>query len=172
MTWRPPFAARGATARPATRVAGIGVEDRGDDAAGLLVARLVRAAAPPGVDVVECPGDAGALLELMDGASRLVLVDAARGGRPGSVERLPLGEIPPAPARSTHGMGLAEALGVAAGLGVLPADVRVYVVHGQRFDAGPVSPEVMAGVRKAARLVLQDEPRSADGGRGDSDRAG
>jgi hydrogenase maturation protease len=139
-----------------TRVVGLGAEDRGDDAAGLLVARLVRAAAPVGVEVVECAGDAGALLECLDGVDRVILVDAARGGRPGSVDRLALAAIPPAAARSTHGMGLAEALGVAAELGVLPADVRVYAVHGRRFDPGPVSSEVAAGARVAAGLVLRD----------------
>lgn len=139
-----------------TRVVGLGVEDRGDDAAGLLVARIVRAAAPPGVEVVERAGDAGAVLECLDGADRVIVVDAARGGRPGSVERLPLAAIPRAPTRSTHGMGLAEALAVAAELGVLPSDVRVYAVHGRRFDAGPVGPEAAAGVRAAAALVLRD----------------
>jgi hydrogenase maturation protease len=144
-----------------TRVVGLGAEDRGDDAAGLLVARLVGAAAPPGVEVVECAGDAGALLEFLDGADRVIAVDAARG-QPGSAERLPLAAIPRSSARSTHGMGLAEALGVAAELGVLPPDVRVYVVHGRRFDPGPVSPEVAAGVRAAAGLVLRDIDRSAE----------
>jgi hydrogenase maturation protease len=142
-----------------TRVVGVGGEDRGDDAAGLLVARLVRAAATPDVEVVECAGDAGALLECLDRADRVIVVDAARGGRPGSVERLPLAAIPRAAACSTHGMGLAEALGVAAELGVLPADVRVYVVHGRRFDPGPVGPEVAAGIRAAAELVLRDVGR-------------
>jgi hydrogenase maturation protease len=138
------------------RVVGLGAEHRGDDAAGLLVARIVRAAAPPGVEVVECAGDAGTLLECLDGADRVIVVDAARGGRPGSVERLPLDAIARAAARSTHGMGLAEALGIAAELDVLPPDVRVYAVHGRRFDQAPVSPEVAAGVRAAAGLVLRD----------------
>jgi hydrogenase maturation protease len=139
-----------------TRVIGLGAEDRGDDAAGLLVARLIRAAAPPGVEVRECAGDAGALLELLEGAQRVVLVDAARGGAPGTVERLPVDAVRSAPASSTHGLGLAEALGVAAALGILPATVRIYAVHGRRFDPGPASPEVAAGVHAAAELVLRD----------------
>jgi len=139
------------------RVIGVGAEDRGDDAAGLLVARLVAAAAPPGVDVRECAGDAGTLLGLLEGAGRVVLVDAARGGEPGAVECLPLDAVRPAPARSTHGLGLAEALAVAVELGVLSGAVRVYVVHGRRFDPGPPSAEVMAGVRAAAELILRDE---------------
>jgi hydrogenase maturation protease len=140
-----------------TRLIGLGAEDRGDDAAGLLVARLVAAAAPPGADVRECAGDAGTLLGLLEGTGRVVLVDAARGGEPGAVERLPLDAVRPAAARSTHGLGLAEALAVAAELGVLSGAPRLYVVHGSRFDPGPPSAEVIAGVRAAAELILRDE---------------
>ncbi len=38
----------------------------------------------------ECAGDAGSLLALFEGAVHVVLVDAARGGVPGSVERIPV----------------------------------------------------------------------------------
>jgi len=140
-----------------TRVIGLGAEDRGDDGAGLLVARLLRAVAPAGVEVHECAGDAGALIELLDHADRVVLVDAAGGGQPGAVQRLALGSARPAPARSTHGLGLAEALAVASALDLLPAETRLYVVHGRNFDRGPVSAAVAAGVRAAAELILRDE---------------
>lgn len=87
-----------------TRVIGIGAEDRGDDAAGLLVARLLQVAVPPGVEVYECAGDAGRLLELFEGADRVVLVDAARGaGARGTVERVPLGAALASSVHSTHG---------------------------------------------------------------------
>ncbi|HYW27999.1 MAG TPA: hydrogenase maturation protease [Terriglobales bacterium] len=139
-------------------VIGLGAEDRGDDAAGLLVARLVAASAPPGVDVRECAGDAGTLLGLLDGAGRAILVDAARGRAAGEVERVPLNAVRPAAARSTHGLGLAEALAVGAELGVVSSGaVRLYVVHGRVFDLGPPSTEVVAGVRAAAELILHDE---------------
>jgi hydrogenase maturation protease len=139
------------------RVIGLGAEDRGDDAAGLLVARSIGASSPPGVEVHECAGDAGTLLGLLEGAGRVVLVDAARGGAPGAVERLPPDLLRPAAARSTHGLGVAEALALAAALGVTTGGIRLYVVHGQRFGPGPVSAEVAAGVRAAAELILRDE---------------
>ena len=141
-----------------TRVIGMGAEDRGDDAAGLLVARLLRVAAPPGVEVHESAGDAGSLLELIEGADRVILVDAARGaGTPGTVECVPLSAPLQPRVRSTHGLGLAEALGVASELGILPPVVRVYVVYGRSFDAGPVTPEVAAGIGTATELILRDE---------------
>lgn len=140
------------------RVIGLGSEGRGDDAAGLLVARLLRSEAPPDVEVVESDGDAGGLLMLLEHADRVILVDAARsGGEPGTVEIVaPLAAVA-SPARSTHGLGLAEAIGLAEALGVLPAEVRVYAVHGDRFDPGPACPRVLAGVRAAADRILQDE---------------
>jgi Ni,Fe-hydrogenase maturation factor len=52
-----------------TLVIGIGNPDRGDDAAGLAVARNVRAAAPAGVAVIELDGDQLALLDAWDGAA-------------------------------------------------------------------------------------------------------
>jgi hydrogenase maturation protease len=134
------------------RVIGLGAEDRGDDAAGLLVARLLRAAAPPGVEIY------GSLLELVEGADRVVLVDAARGaGPPGTVERVPLDAAARSPVRSTHGLGLAEALGVAAELAILPPVVRVYVVYGRSFEPGPMTAEVAAAVGAAAELIFRDE---------------
>ncbi len=139
------------------RVIGLGAEDRGDDAAGLLVARLLRGAAGRGVEVRECAGDAGSLLALLEGAEHVVLVDAARGGVPGSVERVPVRAAGGVGARSTHGLGLAEALDVASALGFLPADVPVYAVHGRTFDLGPVTPEVAAGIDTAAELIRRDE---------------
>jgi hydrogenase maturation protease len=138
-----------------TRVIGMGAEDRGDDAAGLLVARLLRALAPAGVEVHESAGDAGGLLGLLEGAERVVLVDAARGGgAPGTAEPTAIGAALRPPVRSTHGLGLVEALGVASAPGILPPVVSVYVVHGRRFEPGPPTPEVAAGITAAAELIL------------------
>lgn len=141
-----------------SRVIGIGAEDRGDDAAGLLVARLLRVAAPPGVEVHESAGDAGGLLDLLEGADRVVLVDAARGpGAPGTVEAVPLGAALPSPVQSTHGLSLGDALGVASELGILPPVVRIYVIYGRSFEPGPVTPEVATGIGLAADLILREE---------------
>jgi hypothetical protein len=128
-----------------TRIIGLGVEDRGDDAAGLLVARLLGAVVPAWVEVHECAGDAGAPPDLLEGAGRIVMVDAARGGEPGVVERLPLGAARPARVRGARGPGN------------LLADARLYVVYGHRFEPGPVTPAVAAGVWTAAELILRHE---------------
>ena len=68
---------RGASQR-VVRVIGVGAEARGDDAAGLLVARLLGAAAPPDVEILESAGDAGDLLTLLEDADRVLVVDGGR----------------------------------------------------------------------------------------------
>jgi hydrogenase maturation protease len=146
---RPEEAARGdGSAVGVTRVIGLGVEDRGDDAAGLLVARLLGAVVPAWVEVHECAGDAGAPEYLLQGARRIVVVDAARGGEPGAVERLPLGAARAARAARVRGT---------PGPDSLPADARLYVVYGHRFEPGPVTPAVADGVWTAAELILRRE---------------
>ena len=140
------------------RVIGVGCEARGDDAVGLLVARLLRPYAHADVEVCESAGDAGGLLDRLEGAERVVLVDAARGDRPaGTVERLPAGIAPRSTATSTHGLGLAEALDLAGPLGLLPPLVQVYVVYGRRFEPGPVSDAVVAGAERCAERIRRDE---------------
>ena len=47
-----------------TLVIGIGHPDRGDDAAGRLVAERLRDRAPPDVRIVETDGEAGKLIDL------------------------------------------------------------------------------------------------------------
>src|SRR5947209_5916659 len=65
-------------------VAGVGAPDRGDDAVGLLVARLVGETVPDAT-VVEV-GDPSRLLNAWEGAAGTVVVDAVRtGAAPGAL---------------------------------------------------------------------------------------
>ena len=67
-------------------VIGVGNAWRGDDGAGLAVARRVRELAPAGVEVREVESDATALVDVWSGAEHVVVVDAARSGAaPGTV---------------------------------------------------------------------------------------
>jgi hydrogenase maturation protease len=148
-------------------VVGIGNEYRGDDAAGLLVAR--RLAGLDGVEVRESSGEGAALMEILEGAAIAILVDAARtfgaGAEPGSVRRFDAsaGPLPASLARSsTHAFGVAEAVEMARALGRLPARTVVYAIEGCAFEAGDrVSPEVERGVDEACALVLEQLAVSA-----------
>ena len=83
---------------------GVGNAGRGDDAAGLLVARRLGG--------IELEGDPSALLDLFDGVDEAVVIDGVRSGaEPGTVHRFDVGAGPVAAVprgASTHLLGLAE----------------------------------------------------------------
>jgi hydrogenase maturation protease len=132
-------------------VIGLGNAARGDDAAGLLVARAVGG--------IELEGDPSALIDLLDGAAEAVVIDAVRSGAAaGTVQRLDVSEHPlPTALRSsssTHLVGLADAIELARALGRLPPRVIVYGIEGERFDTGaPVSAAVAAAVDELVRAL-------------------
>ena len=134
---------------------------RGDDAAGLEVARLLQGTLPPGAQLVEREGEPTALMDAWEGAEGLWLVDAVASGAPaGTVHRLDAGdqELPAGLFRaSTHAFGLAEAVELARALGRLPDRTVVFGIEGTRFDAGEeLSPEVAAAVTKVAAALREE----------------
>jgi hydrogenase maturation protease len=142
----------------AWRVIGVGNRDRGDDGAGLALARRLRHKAPA-ADVHECAGGGFELLELWRGAENVVVVDAARaGGRPGAVRRFEAqrAPLPAGLARgSSHAAGVADAIELARSLGELPRRVVVYAVEARDFRHGEaLSPPVRRALeRLEARLL-------------------
>lgn len=140
------------------RVIGLGHADRGDDAAGLAVAAMVRALAPDAT-VLNGAADGPGLLAQMDGADTVILVDCARGGVPGTVLRVDPRVAAGArgSAASGHGNALAEALALGEALGNLPPRVTVLVIVGAAFGLGaPMSEAVRAAIPEAAARVVAD----------------
>jgi hydrogenase maturation protease len=140
-------------------VIGIGNPLRGDDAAGLLVARRVRELAGDDVDVRELEGEPSRLIDAWQGAATTVVADAARSGAaPGTVMRFDATEGPLPPSlstTSTHALGLGDAVELARALGRLPSRLIVYAIEGARFGAGDtLTPAVTAAVDAAAEAVL------------------
>jgi hydrogenase maturation protease len=139
-------------------VLGVGNATCGDDGAGpALVARL-RRHAPRGVDLVESDGEVLGLLAAMDGRERVILVDAARSGRPpGSIVRLSTPEPGATTLRagSTHALGVEQALALHRAIGRPPAGaVVVYAIEGLSFRPGDgLSPAVARAVGRAERMV-------------------
>jgi hydrogenase maturation protease len=141
-------------------VIGIGNLLRGDDAAGIEVARRVRARVARGdVTVTELAGDQLALLDTWTGAKAVYIVDAVRSGsRPGSVYRFdaagPLD--PPFRGRGTHTFSLADVIELARVLGRLPSRLLGYGIEGQAFELGePLSPAAAAAVDAVAEELLR-----------------
>jgi hydrogenase maturation protease len=133
-------------------VLGIGNPWRGDDAAGIEVARRLQA---KGLRALEREGDPSSLLDAWAGESDVVLVDAvSSGAEAGTIHRLDAREGPlPAElfAVSTHHLSVAEAVELARVLGRLPERLEVYGIEGAGFEAGSgLAPAVETAVEAVA----------------------
>ncbi|MBI3647809.1 MAG: hydrogenase maturation protease [Actinobacteria bacterium] len=150
----------------AVRVIGCGNLGAGDDAVGLIVARRVRERLGGKADVVEA-GTAFRVVDLVRASRAAVVVDAVRtaggGRRPGAVVRAEpgpdglLAEI--RGSLSSHGLGLAEALGLAAALGPVPKVVFLGVEAGDVTAGHPLSPPVEAAVDELVERVVAEAAR-------------
>jgi hydrogenase maturation protease len=144
-----------------TVVIGIGNPYRRDDGAGIAVVRRLRLLVPQDVEVVECPGDLTMLLDIWQGYSRVIVIDAMRSGRAaGEVMRFDAStQTLPANMRfsSTHAMGLNEILALAHTLHRLPRKLVLYGVEGRDFGEGEcLSDEVAKAVDDVVCYILLD----------------
>ena len=122
------------------KVIGVGNPWRSDDAAGLAVARRLRAMPGLDVDVAELEGDLTSLIDAWEGGEHVIVIDAVcSGAEPGTVHRLDAHarSLPRDLDRhSTHAVGLATAIEVGRALDRLPQRLIVFGIEGQRFDVG------------------------------------
>ena len=104
------------------------------------------------------------VLDLLDGAGTVLLVDAMRttgGGRdPGVVVRAESGPegLPVAlgSSLSSHGLGLAEAVGLAAALGPVPRVVFFGVEVGDVRAGRGLSPAVDAAIPELVEAIVRE----------------
>jgi len=138
-------------------IIGIGNEFRGDDAAGILLARHLREHLSGGVPVLEHSGEGASLMELFAEHGRILVLDAVKADLvPGTVvclnavrDRVPANFFH----YSTHDFGLAEAVELARRLNRLPEALTIFGIVGRQFGFGdPVSAEVS---RVFPRVVQQ-----------------
>ncbi len=147
------------------RVIGCGNPDAGDDAAGILAVALAREAleAIPGVEVVP-EASPLSIVHLLAGADAAVVVDAIRtqgSGRPvGDLVRAEAGpQGLPAEIRSSlssHGLGVAEAVGLAAALGPAPRVVVLGVEAAEAAAGAPLSEAVARALPELAGRILEE----------------
>lgn len=154
--------------KPRLLVIGVGNSYRGDDAAGLLVVRLLRDMGLNSSITVEQSGEGSALMETWKGAEAVILIDAvSSGGAPGEILRLdPVSQ--PLPAQmfhsSTHAFRLPDAIEMARALNELPPQVLIFGIEGSNFEAGSrLSPEVRAALPELAKRVLKEVEELNDG---------
>jgi CRP/FNR family cyclic AMP-dependent transcriptional regulator len=140
------------------RVIGLGTPF-GDDRVGWEVVTRLRGALPSGVRA-DATSDPLAVADGPGNCGLLVVIDACRGaGPPGSLHRFewPDPRLTAAGSVSSHGIGLAAALELAATLGKLPRRVVVYTIEGE--SAAPsagLSLAVSAAVAEAVARVLAE----------------
>lgn len=147
-------------------VIGVGNDFRRDDGVGWAVIGRLRERAgqrplPPGTVLAACDGEPGRLIGLWEGAALAVVVDAAHAhpGTPGRVHRLELdgATLGGTSATSSHGLGLGEAVQLAAALDRLPGHLVVYAVEGAEAAFGTGLSPVVAGTVDILAQAVEDE---------------
>lgn len=145
-----------------TVIVGIGNRDRADDGAGPALVDRLAAAGLAGVRLAVAPGDMLSVLDLLDGASMAILVDAMKAGlEAGAVRRL---DVSSSPLKgelnafaSTHLIGLGDAIELARTLGRLPPRVILYGVEARDFTQGRgLSGPVQAALPELERQIRED----------------
>ncbi|WP_305046353.1 hydrogenase maturation protease [Geoalkalibacter sp.] len=147
-----------------TRIIGIGNPLMGDDGLGIAaVERLARLDLPKGVEVMDGGTGGLTLLHLMEGAARVLFIDAVEMGQPpGCIARFDLGgvEVAEQSALSLHESGLPQILALARELGPLP-EVILYGVQPARVaPALELSPRVAEALPALLARILGELAQS------------
>lgn len=147
-------------------IIGCGNRDRGDDAAGLLVAERLRdlTAEADNVTIEFCSGEATELVELWSTDDEVIVVDAVAGDAPAGTIHRWQDDIPAttrSASASTHGFGLREAIPLAQIMGRLPKLLRIYGIEGRQFEiSSAISPEVRSAAEAAAQEIRAEIART------------
>lgn len=120
------------------RVLGVG-SPFGDDQLGLLAAQLLQKKnrfSDNNLQILTCDRPGIKLLDLMQGADAVFIIDAVMTGAPsGTIHRLSIDELTHLPKPlSSHGIGLIEALDIGKALNELPEQLILYGVEIENID--------------------------------------
>ncbi len=141
------------------RIIGVGNPLMGDDGVGIaVVERLQGLPLPPGVEAVDGGTGGLTLLHLMEGATAVILVDAAEMGElPGTLRRFGLDEVSPEAndGLSLHQAGLGEVFALGRELELLPPRLFVLGVQPESVEQRiGLSPSVEAALSAVVAQVL------------------
>lgn len=147
--------------KPMALVCGIGRRERGDDAAGPVVADRLALRAPAAVEVRVVEDDILGLVDAWVGRERVILVDAMlSGAEPGTVERFDAkAQALPTVLRavSSHAFDVGAAVELARVLGRLPDALVVYGIEGAVFEGGhALSAKVEGALDDVVERVLAE----------------
>jgi hydrogenase maturation protease len=143
-------------------VIGVGSVQRGDDAAGALVAKQLRDTVKPNdrysLQVIECDGETTALIDALKDFDVAYLVDAAHSNAAsGTIVRIEA-HREPLPAYlgslSSHQLGLAQGIELARTLGALPRVCIVFGIEARSFSFNtPPTAEVSKAIDEVALRI-------------------
>jgi hydrogenase maturation protease len=115
-----------------TLVLGLGNELISDDGLGLLAVRRLKEQNGTSAEIIECGLCGMALLDILVGFDRAIIVDAVKTGRqaPGAIYELNPEDLGPVFAPSPHYSGLPELLDTAAQLGLdFPSEIKIFAME-------------------------------------------
>lgn len=142
-------------------IIGVGERLRGDDAAGLITIDLLRHQASILPRLITCGADPGTIVEALDQAEFVTIIDAVKTGRAkaGTVHHWDVtktGLPHEVQSCSTHMVGLSQSLELARALGSWPKKINIYGIESAdfAFRDGP-SDEVKQGAKNAANAILE-----------------
>jgi hydrogenase maturation protease len=152
-------------------IIGCGNTNRSDDGVGVWVAQeLQRRGLPEGVRVIDAGTGGMDVMFRLDGARRVILIDAAQtGAAPGTLYRVPgaqLAALPPPGNLSLHNFRWEHALAVGRMIykDRFPSDISVYLIQVASLDYGlELSPAVRAGAEQVAALIAAEIAHDATG---------
>ena len=114
-----------------TVILGLGNPILTDDAVGIKIAQKLKEENPK-LEVIETSEAGIALLDLITGYDKLIIIDSIKNeqGKPGELYKLGLEDLKPAKDfPSSHGIGIATAFELGKGLGYkMPKFVSIYAV--------------------------------------------
>ncbi len=114
-----------------TVILGLGNPILTDDAVGIKIAQKLKGGNPK-LEVIETSEAGIALLDLITGYDKLIIIDSIKNeqGKPGELYKLGLEDLKPAKDfSSSHGIGIATAFELGKGLGYkMPKFVSIYAV--------------------------------------------
>lgn len=144
-------------------ILGIGNVLMGDEGIGVHVVKAVeKAALPPGIDCLDGGTGSFLLLEPMQTAEKVILIDATCDGAPaGTIRRLtPKYSADYPPTLTAHDIGLKDLLDAFYLMGETAPEVSLYAISIPPLSEMEMelSPEVKKAVPRAAQLVW-DEAR-------------
>ncbi len=159
-----------------TLILGLGNDLLGDDAVGILAARALKEHLTDKADVVESSLSGIALLDLLIGYERAIIIDAVKTGKspPGTIYTLSPSDLRAVLAPSPHYAGLPELIVTAQALQLdFPTEITIFAVEVEDpYTLGEkLSPAVAQALEKLVRQIekhiAQGLAPSVTGGNGD-----